>query len=257
MAASESDLVMDPVSADSTDMYLCVFPSLIPYEQIYLLIVHSTDKVFNSASHLAATVLFFLGSVLLIVDASARGEPWKIVAFCIYGASLLFLFSMSTLHHGVEGPWERTFHMLDYLAIYPLIAGTFTPLCLVYFHAEPIGWAFFATVWFVAILGMIATATCFERIPRWLSMTMYITLGWLGGCMLYWLIPVMGWGGCLWLLLGGVFYTVGGYIFTMERPNPYPGRFGFHEIWHILVVLGAATHWAMMWMYVLPYEALT
>lgn len=211
--------------------------------------------MFNAASHLAATVLFFLGSVLLVVEASARAEPWKIVAFSVYGASLLFLFSMSTLHHGVEGDWERTFHMLDYLAIYPLIAGTFTPLCLVYFHAAPVGWAFLATVWFIAALGMAATALCFERIPRWMSMTMYVTMGWLGACLVYWLVPAMGWGGVLLLLLGGIFYTVGGYIFSTERPNPYPGRFGFHEIWHVFVVLGAATHWLMMWVFVLPYEA--
>jgi hemolysin III len=203
---------------------------------------------------MAATVLFVLGSVLLIVEASAMGEPWKIVSFSIYGASLLFLFSMSTMHHGVEGPWEKIFHMLDYLAIYPLIAGTFTPLCLVYFHQEPIGWAFFATVWFIAIIGMTATAVCFERIPRWMSMTMYITLGWLGACMIYWLVPIMGVSGFLLLLLGGIFFTVGGYVFTMETPNPYPGRFGFHEIWHIFVVLGAGTHWLMMWIFVLPYQ---
>lgn len=174
--------------------------------------IHATDEVFNAASHLAATLLSLLGSVLLIVESSAQGDPWKIVSFSIYGASLIFLFLMSALHHGIEGKAEDLFRMLDYVAIYPLIAGTFTPLCLVFYHDSPIGWAFCCTVWFIAILGMIATSVWFSMIPKWLSMTMYITLGWFGACMTYWLLPVLGVSGFLLFLLGGVLYTVGGKL---------------------------------------------
>jgi hemolysin III len=144
--------------------------------------------------------------------------------------------------------------MLDYLAIYPLIAGTFTPLCLVFYHDSPIGWAFLGTVWFLSLLGMYCTAKYLHKIPKWLSMTMYITLGWLGACMSKWLLPVLGWSGFGLFVLGGVLYTVGGYIYTTEQPNPVPGTFGFHEIWHVAVVLAAATHYFMMYVYVLPYE---
>jgi len=217
---------------------------------------HATDEVFNSISHLAALFLSFLGSVLLIVQASAQGAPWKIVSFCIYGASLCFLFGASTLHHAITTTpaWERWFQLWDYLAIFPLIAGTFTPLCLVYLTFSTIGWSFFAVVWFLSLTGMYVTGTYFDKAPKWLTMTMYITLGWLGGFLALWLRDAMGVGGVALLVLGGVFYTIGGFIYSTEQPNPFPGRFGFHELWHIFVVLAAATHWLMMYNYVLVYE---
>jgi hemolysin III len=217
---------------------------------------HSTDEVFNAASHLAATIFSLLGTTLLVVEASARSDPWKIVSFSVYGASLVFLFSMSTLHHGIEGTprLEALFRMMDYLAIYPLIAGTMTPMCLVFFHDSVIGWAFLGVVWFIAIVGMIATAVLHPRIPKWASMTMYITLGWLSACMTYWLIPVIGVSGMFWMLLGGIFYSGGGWVYTTERPNPVPQKFGFHEIWHVAVILGAGSHWILMWFFVLPWK---
>jgi hemolysin III len=216
--------------------------------------IHATDEVFNSASHLAACILSILGSILLIVKSSVMSDPWKIVSFSIYGASLVFLFVASTLHHSLVGrSIEPLLRKMDYIAIYPLIAGTFTPLCLVYYHDSYIGWTFCSVVWAIAILGIMATATCFEKIPKWLSMTMYITLGWLGACMSYWLFPKMGLGGFALFLFGGIAFTVGGYIFYTEQPNPVPGRFGFHEIWHIAVILGAFFHWLLMYFYVAPY----
>jgi len=217
---------------------------------------HATDEVFNSASHLAGLMSSILGSVLLIVEASYQGEPWKIVSFSIYGGSLIFLFGCSTLHHSISSSpvvMERL-RMLDYLAIYPLIAGTFTPLCLVFYHDVPIGWCFCGTVWVLAIFGMVMTLYMFTKIPKWLSMTMYITLGWLGALMSTWLYAVIGSGGMALFILGGVFYTSGGYVYTSEKPNPIPGTFGFHEIWHIAVMLGATTHWFLIYLYVLPWE---
>mmetsp|Transcript_16807 Transcript_16807/g.23795 ORF Transcript_16807/g.23795 Transcript_16807/m.23795 type:complete len:155 (+) Transcript_16807:266-730(+) len=144
--------------------------------------------------------------------------------------------------------------MLDYLAIYPLIAGTFTPLCLVFFHNSVVGWCFFGVVWALAIAGMIMTATMFGMIPKWFSMTTYVTLGWLGACMIGWLSKEVSNGAIVLLGLGGIFYTVGGYVYTSEKPNPVPGVFGFHEIWHIAVIFGAASHWFMMYFYVLPWS---
>jgi hemolysin III len=217
--------------------------------------IHATDEVFNAASHLSATMLSILGTVLLISEASAKAEPWKIVSFSLYGASLIFLFGASTLHHALSGPGDAFLRMMDYLAIYPLIAGTFTPLCLVFYHDNVIGWVFCGTVWGLALVGMAATATCFSSIPKWLSMTMYISIGWLGACMTYWLLEVLGYEGFALFLGGGVLYTVGGYIFTVERPNPFPGRFGFHELWHVFVMLAALCHWLLMYFYILPWES--
>jgi len=135
--------------------------------------IHATDEVFNAASHLSATMLSVLGSVLLITESSAEAEPWKIVSFSLYGASLIFLFACSTLHHSIEGSpkVESFFRMMDYLAIYPLIAGTFTPLCLVFYHDSYIGWAFASVIWGIAIIGMVATATCFVQVRPMLPQT--------------------------------------------------------------------------------------
>ena len=213
---------------------------------------HATDETFNAGSHLAGTLFSILGTVILITEASAQKDPWKIVSFSLYGASLIFLFGSSTLHHGISGPLEGPLRVLDYMAIYPLIAGTFTPLCLVYYHDDPMGWAFSMTVWGLAIIFMVLTGVCFQKIPKWLSMTLYIFLGWIGAAMTWKLIPALGYNGFGLFLLGGVLYTAGGYVYTVEAPNPIPGRFGFHEIWHVAVLLAAGCHWVLMYSIVLP-----
>lgn len=216
---------------------------------------HATDEVINSASHLAATMLSVLGTALLIAEASYQGNVWKIVTFSLYGFSLIFLFACSTLHHSVTASarTEEILRMLDYIAIYPLIAGTFSPLTLVFYHDSPVGWVFFGSVWGLAIMGMILTVCLFRKMPKWMSMTMYITLGWFGACFMNWLLPMTGWSGVSIMILGGLFYTIGGAVFSLETPNPIPGRFGFHEIWHIAVILGAFTHWLLIYIYVAPY----
>jgi len=218
--------------------------------------IHATDEVFNSASHMAASMFSLMGSVLLVVGASARGEPWKIVSFCIYGASVCFMFVASTLHHSITGSpkMEETLRIVDYFAIYPLIAGTFTPLCLVFFHDSYVGWCFLGVIWMLAISGMCMTVFLFRKIPKWLTMTVYISMGWIGAFMTYWLFPFFGWTGIFLLVAGGLAYTVGGYIYSVEEPNPYPGVFGFHEIWHLAVILGVACHWCLMYFVVLPWE---
>lgn len=254
---SASGLIVDDVEQDNQDDYYFRFTDFgIVHEKSRDGSIHATDEVFNSASHLVGTMFSFIGSVLLIADASAQGAPWKIVSFSIYGASLLFMFGASTLHHSITGTprVEHALRMLDYFAIYPLIAGTFTPLCLVFFHSETIGWAFLGCIYFIALIGMTMTVVMFHKIPKWMSMTMYISMGWIGGFMTVWLFPYIGWTGIFLLVLGGVFYTVGGYVYSVEAPNPVPGRFGFHEIWHIAVMLGVACHWCLMYFIVLPWQ---
>ena len=221
---------------------------------------HATDEVFNSLSHLSACMLSILGTTLLIARSSSTpgvANAWKIVSFSIYGASLIFLFGCSTLHHAINSTVEveSRLRMLDYLAIYPLIAGTFTPFCLVFLHDSVIGWSFFGVAWFLAVICMILTAKFGPGfIPKWMSMTMYITIGWLGAFLAMYITPNIGLSGLLVFILGGLCFTVGGYIYTTEKPNPFPGYFGFHEIWHCFVILGAFFHFAVMFWWVLPWE---
>jgi len=180
---------------------------------------------------------------------------WKITGLSIYFATLVLMFFSSTVHHGIEGPQEleRALQALDYAAIYPLIAGTFTPMCLTFLHASPHGWAFFGALWALAIAGAALTLAAFDHLPKYVPFTMYITMGWMGAVFTPFVWRFIGLGGGALLAGGGVLYTVGGAIFTAERPNPLPGRFGFHEIWHLLVMGGAAAHLLLILLYVVPY----
>eukprot|EP00192_Tetraselmis_astigmatica_P020659 CAMPEP_0117648444 /NCGR_PEP_ID=MMETSP0804-20121206/407_1 /TAXON_ID=1074897 /ORGANISM="Tetraselmis astigmatica, Strain CCMP880" /LENGTH=290 /DNA_ID=CAMNT_0005454045 /DNA_START=215 /DNA_END=1087 /DNA_ORIENTATION=- len=220
--------------------------------------VWATDEVFNTASHFSAMMLCVLGGSLTISQASANeyaGLPWKIVGLSIYFGSLFFLFLASTLHHAIEGPpaLERVLQAMDYAAIYPLIAGTFTPLCLTFLHATPQGWAFIGALWGLSFAGSALTLLAFDHLPKYVSFTMYITMGWMGALLVPFVWRYIGLGGVALLAAGGVLYTVGGAIFTAEKPNLLPGVFGFHEIWHLFVMAGAASHFLLIYAYVLPF----
>lgn len=216
---------------------------------------HVTDETINTMTHLVGLMLSLLGSAVLIAASSSEGKVWHIVSFSIYGTTLMLLFLASTLHHGVHSTplVEHYFLLFDYIAIFPLIAGTFTPLCLVLFHHSWIGWTFFGSTWLIALIGMLLLVILQDKFPRWISFTMYITLGWMGAFIALFSLPKIGFLAIAAIAFGGVLYSVGGVIFVIEKPNPYPGRFGFHEIWHIFVLAAAATHWIVMYVWILPY----
>lgn len=215
---------------------------------------HVTDEVFNAASHLVAGMFSILGAAVLITGASAHGNPWAIVAFSLYSGSLIFLFFASFAHHGIKGSpaLMRLLRRLDYLAIFFLIPGTMTPVCFVCLQGTWVGWVFFGACWGLSLLGAAMFTICPIELPMWATMTMYVTLGWFGAFLAVPAYDCLGPMGLSLLALGGVMYTGGGVVFSMQKPNPLPGRFGFHEIWHISVMLGAALHWAMVFFYVWP-----
>jgi len=212
-----------------------------------------TDEIFNTASHLSGSIASLLGMVLLIVKSSVLGDPWKIVSFSIYGITLLMVFFASAMHHGINSSkkTEEFLKLLDYSAIFPLIAGTFTPLCLVTLRT-PIGWSVLGVIWGLAIIG-ITIKVIFPKIPKWTTNTIYISMGWIGGILAIPLFSKIGIVGFLYLLLGGILYSVGSAIYYSEKPNPVPGKFGFHEIWHIFVIAGALFHYLLMFFIVLPF----
>jgi hemolysin III len=139
---------------------------------------------------------------------------------------------------------------LDHLAIYLLIAGTYTPICLFYL---PGAWrtALLATIWVLAAAGM-AVKLFIIKAPRWITAGVYLVMGWLGVVAIGEVLGHAPVGMLLWLLAGGLFFSVGAAIYITKRPDPYPGRFGFHEIWHIFVVLGAFSHFVIMAAYIAP-----
>ncbi len=214
---------------------------------------HVTDEAFNTASHMVGAVFALLGSVFLIVDAAMAEKLWHLLSFSIYGLSLFLLFLASALHHGIKGSptTEHVLRQLDYLAIFPLIAGTYTPLCLVVLHG-PFGWSVFGVIWALAAFG-IAIKGSISSLPKWFTSTLYLAMGLMSLVMVVPLLQALPVPAILLLVLGGVFYVGGNVIFSLEKPNPVPGKFGFHEIWHLCVLGGALAHYLMMYLYVRPY----
>lgn len=212
---------------------------------------HVTDEKVNTVSHLVGACLAVLGTALLLAQAGAEGDPWKIVGLSVYGATLITLFVCSTLHHGIDRS-ERVndvLRTLDYTSVFGLIAGTVTPLALVLFRGV-VGWAVLGTVWGVAAVGIVLRSV-WRQLPKYVTNTLYIALGWMPVALLASGVELPT-GALALMAAGGLVYSVGFAVFVLERPNPWPGVFGFHELWHCLVVVAAALHFLLMYLYVLP-----
>lgn len=212
-----------------------------------------TDDTVATIIHFVTAMAALLGSVMLIVEASAAGKPWHIVSFSIYGVSLVLMFVASSLHHGINGAPKTNVMLrsLDYGAIFILIPGSLTPICLVIARGT-LGWSLFGVVWFIAISGLVAR-TVFKNLPKFVTSSMYITLGWMSVVAAWPVYKAAGLPAVGLMALGGVCYSVGLVIFTRESPNPIPGKFGFHEIWHVMVSAGALCHFMLIYIFVLPY----
>jgi hemolysin III len=197
----------------------------------------------NGASHLVGFLLAGAGTLLLLELASG---PAQVTAFSIYGATLILLYGASTLYHMLplsERPL-RALRTLDHIAIYFLIAGTYTPIALITLN-DQLGWTLLAVVWLIAIAG-IPFKLFYLDAPAWLSTATYLAMGYLALVALVPLTRAVPAGGLMWLVGGGAAYTVGAVIYTRQRPDPLPGLFGHHEIWHVLVLVGSACHFAFM-----------
>jgi hemolysin III len=210
-----------------------------------------TDERINTISHLFGACLALVGAGLLISQAAAQGDPWKIVGVSVYGLSLVSLFVCSTLHHGLDGSprLNEVLRTLDYDSVFLLIAGTVTPLVLVLFR-NVYGWTVFGAVWTIAVIGIVLRSV-WRRVPKYVTNTLYISMGWLT-VLLVGANVALPLGALALMAAGGLVYSAGFVIFVIERPNPWPGVFGFHELWHVLVVVAAVLHYLLMYFYVLP-----
>lgn len=190
---------------------------------------------FNAWTHLVGAVLALVGAVWLLLLASASGDSWKQVSVAIYGVTLVLLYSTSTLYHSVQGPAKRLMQKLDHLSIYLLIAGSYTPFCLVSLRG-PWGWSLFATVWSLALIGMLQEIKPRSE-ARVLSLVIYAVMGWIVLVAVQPLLAALGREGFAWLASGGVLYTIGIIFFA------YDSRFRhWHGIWHLFVMAGSLLH---------------
>jgi hemolysin III len=205
---------------------------------------------FNSYSHMLGVVLSIVGLVALVVQS--QGNPWRVVGFSIYGVSLVLLYSASTIYHWlhVSPRTEDLLRRFDHIAIFVLIAGSYTPVCLVTLRGGW-GWGIFGVVWALAIAG-IFLKVFFEHLPPWPTAALYVGMGWLAVVAIGPLVHSFPPSGLLWMVAGGLAYTAGAVIYAIERPDPFPEVFGHHEIFHIFVLAGSVLHFVFMAAYVLP-----
>jgi hemolysin III len=198
---------------------------------------------FNMLSALIGAIAAVGGVVWLVTLAMRQGDPWKIASFSIYGATLILVYVVATLYHGTTGRAKAVFSKLDHLSIYLLIAGTYTPFTLVSLR-ENVGWEIFGIIWGMALFGIIL-----DLIPqngkRVLQMIIYLAMGWLMVVALDPLLQALPMTGFYWLLLGGLFYTVGVVFYALDKKVSY-----FHGIWHIFVLAGSFSHYVSVLYYV-------
>jgi hemolysin III len=204
----------------------------------------------NGLTHLVAAGVAFAGTIALAF--LAKDDPAKLASLCLYGATLVLMFSASALYHlTLAGPRAALFlRKLDHSAIYLLIAGTYTPICLHYFTGF---WrlGILAIIWALGIIGITVKLFVISA-PRWLTAGVYLLMGWLGVLGAGEILSTMPPGALAWLLAGGLFFTGGAVVYTLKKPDPFPGVFGFHELWHIFVILGAFSHFVIMLVYIAP-----
>ncbi len=197
-------------------------------------------------THLGAAIAAVIGATVLVTLAAVHHKWWHLGAFIVYGISLVLLYIASTLYHllPVSEHARRVLRQLDHVAIFLLIAGTYTPLCLVPLRG-PWGWSLFAAVWVLALAGMAVAIFAIDA-PRWLTVGLYLGLSWLVVIAIWPLVHRLPPAGLFWFALGGLFYTIGAVIYGVKKPDPVPGVFGFHEIFHLFVMAGSAAHfWAI------------
>jgi len=201
------------------------------------------EEIAHSITHGVGAALSVVGLVLLVVRAVRAGDPWSVVSFAIFGATLVLLYTASTIYHALRPPRaRRVFRVLDHAAIYLLIAGTYTPFLLVSLRG-PWGWSLFGIVWGLAVGGVLFKAFCAGRF-RLLSTLIYLGMGWLCVTTVVPLLRAVPAPGLLWLLAGGLAYS-GGTVFYLWRRLRY-----HHALWHVCVLAGSLCHYWAVYAYV-------
>ena len=203
------------------------------------------EELVNSLTHGTGALLSAAGLGVLVVLACLHGTALHIVSCSIYGATLVLLYTASTLYHSVRSPrLKQAFRVVDRSCIYLLIAGTYTPFTLVTLRGGW-GWTLFSLVWVLAAAGIVFQLLFVNRF-KILSAVAYLLMGWLAVFAIKPLIEALPAGGFAWLLAGGIVYTLGALVYLF-RKLPYN-----HAIWHFFVLGGSACHYVAVVLYVVP-----
>jgi len=196
---------------------------------------------FPGLSHWVGAGLSVAGLVFLLTLSA--GEAWRVVGCAIYGGTLIVLYAASALAHTIRCSPQASDRLtrFDYVAIFLLIAGTYTPLCLVNLRG-PWGWGMLAAEWGMAALGIILVATG-KGSSNWPRTVLYLFMAWVVALVA--IAPMsraLPAAALAWLLIGGGVYSLGAIVFALDRPHLWPGRFVAHDLWHVSVLLGSGCH---------------
>ena len=206
----------------------------------------------SAITHLIAMLLACAASTPLLIKCALSGNFSLFVAMAVFIISMILLYGASTLYHSVSVPDRilKIFRKIDHMMIFVLIAGTYTPVCLIVLGGTQ-GYTLLAAVWGIALIGMIINI-CWITCPKWFSSLIYIAMGWVCVFVFGSLLSTLPTAAFLWLLAGGIIYTVGGIIYALKLPlfNSKHANFGSHEIFHLFVMAGSICHFIFMYCYV-------
>jgi hemolysin III len=204
----------------------------------------------NGLTHLAGALIASAGLVVLLAASAGRAD--QLVAFGIFGFSLIALYTASALYHllPLSPAGIARLRRLDHMTIFVLIAGTYTPFCLLALDGVW-GGGLLGLIWGLALCGVLLKLLWMDA-PRWLSVILYLGMGWVALVAAPALFRAVPAGGMAWVLAGALVYSAGALVYGLKRPNPIPGVFGFHELWHLFVMAGSACHFWAVLQYVAP-----
>lgn len=199
------------------------------------------EEVFNSILHAIGAMGSSIGLVLLTWGET---DPWRLFSFCLFGGSMIILYSSSALYHAVSGSTKQIIKKIDQLSIYLLIASTYSPFTLILLPDKR-GWTVFITVWLLALVGIIYDLIPRSSTHRVIPVTIYLLMGWMALVLAGPLQEKLSVGGFLWLLTGGLFYTSGLIFYALDERVRF-----FHAIWHLFVLAGSLFHFLVVYRYI-------
>ena len=206
----------------------------------------------SAITHFIGMMMAVFAAIPLLVKAGTTSGHLSFASMAVFMASMILLYGASATYHSVNlsGRYLNIFRKLDHMMIFVLIAGSYTPVCLIVLGGQS-GYTLLALVWGIALAGMVIKA-CWITCPKWFSSVIYIAMGWV--CLLVFgqLLSTLPTAAFLWLLAGGLIYTAGGIIYALKLPlfNSRHKAFGSHEVFHLFVMAGSVCHFIFMYVYV-------
>ena len=207
------------------------------------------EEIFNMVSHIVGGALGIVAVVLCVVFAALNRDIYGVISGAIYGFTMILLYAMSSIYHGLSPQLtaKKVFQVIDHCSIFLLIAGTYTPitLCALREDNEVLGWSTFGAIWAAAFLGIVLNSIDLKRFKVF-SMICYLAMGWVVVFEIKPTAAALGVGGTVFLLLGGLFYSIGSILYGMGKHHRY-----MHSIFHIFVVAGSLMHFFCILFYII------